>query len=110
MILQTYFGEQMAEVSGGKELFSLIHEAITKLRGEIVTKVSEDSVENIKKESHGKFQANLSIKPDGFIIGEIPKTDQEKENQQQVERETQAYGKQFKRLSDQAYVTKLLKG
>jgi hypothetical protein len=98
----------METAHNADELRSIVKEMFQKMKVEIIEKISIDSVTHIKEDSKEQFQANLTMKPDGFIIGEIPNNDKETAEHLEIENTTQAYAKQRARIIDKAYLKQLL--
>jgi len=98
----------MIKVRDANELRVVGRELLLKLRRDIVQKIAEDSIEKIREDSGGKFKANLVVNQDGFVVGEIPKNENEKEEHLRIEGITQAYAKQYGRVRDESYLNNLL--
>jgi len=100
----------METARNADELRSIAKEMFLKMKVEIIEKISADSITHIKEDSKEQFQASLSMKKDGFIIGEIPNNDKERSEHWEIENITQAYAKQRARIIDKAYLKQLLGG
>ena len=98
----------MEKLHSVRELRIIAKETLLKAKAEIIEKVSNDCVTHIKEDSGDKFKADLMMKQDGFIVGEIPKDDNERAEYWKIEEETKAHFKQYSRIAARAYINKLL--